>query len=1123
MNPIPNMRLTTLRRFVAAMLLSVVGVIQGTGQIAVKGEKMSIPEAIRQIEKGSGYTFSFNADDFMGMQPLTFDCDGDIDKVLSCVFSGTDIEWQIRGNEISLKRAAKAQKADAASGRRRMVSGTVIDGTNEEPLIGAIIRVKGTNTTAATDIDGHFDITFSGKKCTLEISYMGYSRQSVYITDQGNITVTMLPANEMLSEVVVVGAGTQKKISVTGAIATVKGTEFRAPSSNLTNNLAGKLAGVIAVTNSGEPGSSSSFYIRGINTFGGRTAPLILLDGVEISSSDLNNIPPENIESFSILKDASATAIYGARGANGVMLVTTKNGEENTKARISVTYEHSVLKPVNMVEYADGPTYMDTYNYARQLRNPGITPKYSAERIQATREGLSPYLYPDVDWRGLMMKKLTQSQRANINITGGGSRVTYYMSLQMNHDSGALDVPKNYSLNNNHNLYRYIFQNNIEYKVTSATRLGMRINAQISHQKSPDTSSKEIFQQVQYNNPVDYPAVYPDDGSGHIKFGSDVIASGSYFTNPYANMLNSFKESNENKLNVSINLDQKLDFITKGLSFTALVNFNSWYYSSYTRGLKPYYYRVQPGSYNPASDTYMLEQLQKGEDFISESSIYKTGNNLFYFDARMNYSRSFGQHSVTGMLMYMMRESRNNILPSRNQGFSGRVTYDFDHRYLFEFNFGYNGTERLAKNDRYEFFPAASVGWVISNEKFWKPLNQVVSHMKLRASYGLVGSDETGINAGAPYYMYRYGVALYGQNAYGRTFFKTGMTPSNAFEGSGPEITSYPVVNGSWERSRQFDAGVDLRLFNSLSVTFDYFNYKRDRILLQRASFPSVMGYQGVKPWSNMGKVDNHGFELSVNWIKRINKDLSVDLRGNFTYTENKVIYKDEPDYPYTWQVETGKPLGATFGFIDDGLFIDQNDIDSHADQSYFGSKLIQPGDIKYRDVNGDGKINDMDRVMLSPYGRAPRIQYGFGASVQWRSFDFSVFFNGSAKRRIMLDPAQLQPFNQMYTADRNLMQWIADSHWQDGGDNSNVAWPRMGVLQAEYENNLNPSSFWMKKADFIRFKTLEIGYTWKFMRVYFSGDNIAVWSPFKYWDPELDYNTYPLNRTFNIGVQCHF
>ena len=720
------------------------------------------------------------------------------------------------------------------------------------------------------------------------------------------------------------------------------------------------------------------------------------------------------------------------------------------------------------------------------------------------------------------MKKLTQSQRANVNITGGGSRVTYYMSLQMNHDSGALDVPKNYSLNNNHNLWRYIFQNNIEYKVTSSTKLGMRINAQIAHQTSPNTSSSEIFQQVQYNNPVDYPAVYPDDGSGHLKFGSDIISSGSYFTNPYANMLNSFKEANENKLNVSVNLDQKLDFVTKGLSLTALVNFNSWYYSSYTRSLKPYYYRVLPGSYNPAADTYALEQLQKGEDFINESSIYKTGDNLFYFDARVNYNRTFGPHSVTGMLMYMMRENRTNILPSRNQGFSGRATYDYDHRYLVEFNFGYNGTERLAKDDRFEFFPAASIGWVISNETFWEPLNRIVTHMKVRSSYGLVGSDETGVNAGAPYYMYKYGVALYGKDQFGRTFFKTGQTPSNAFEGSGPEITDYPVVNGSWERSKQFDVGVDLRLFDQVAITFDYFNYKRDRILLQRASFPSIMGYQGVKPWVNMGKVDNRGFELSVNWIKRLTKDLSIDLRGNFTYAENKLVYKDEPDYPYTWQVETGKPLGATYGFIADGLFKDQADIDNHADQSFFGS-TVMPGDIKYRDVNGDGKISSEDRVMLSPYGNQPRIQYGFGVSVQWRDFDLSVFFNGSAQRRIMLDPAQLQPFNQMWTADRNLMTWIADNHWIEGGDNSNVEWPRLGTLQAQYENNLNASSFWMKKADFIRFKTLEVGYNWKFLRVYFSGDNLAVWSPFKYWDPELDYNTYPLSRTFNLGVQFHF
>ena len=1120
MNLIPIFRLITLRNAAVALALAITGAVDASGQITVKGSGMNILDAIKLIEKDSGYTFYFNADDLSGLPALTFNCSGDINKVLDCMFAGSGIDWQVRGNEVSLTKKANVSKNETV--RKRMVSGTVLDGSNDEPLIGAVVNVKDTKTNVATDIDGHFDVSFTGNSCTLEISYVGYAKQSVYITDQGTVAVKMQPANEMLGEVVVVGAGTQKKISVTGAIATVKGAEFRAPSSNLTNNLAGKLAGVIAVTNSGEPGSGSSFYIRGINTFGGRTAPLILLDGVEISANDLNNIPPENIESFSILKDASATAIYGARGANGVMLVTTKNGEENTKARISVTYEHSLLQPVNMVEYVDGATYMETYNEAQRMRLGDVTPKYSWERIDNTRAGINQYLYPDVDWRGLMMKKLTQSQRANVNITGGGSRVTYYMSLQMNHDSGALDVPKNYSLNNNHNLWRYIFQNNIEYKVTSSTKLGMRINAQIAHQTSPNTSSSEIFQQVQYNNPVDYPAVYPDDGSGHLKFGSDIISSGSYFTNPYANMLNSFKEANENKLNVSVNLDQKLDFVTKGLSLTALVNFNSWYYSSYTRSLKPYYYRVLPGSYNPAADTYALEQLQKGEDFINESSIYKTGDNLFYFDARVNYNRTFGPHSVTGMLMYMMRENRTNILPSRNQGFSGRATYDYDHRYLVEFNFGYNGTERLAKDDRFEFFPAASIGWVISNETFWEPLNRIVTHMKVRSSYGLVGSDETGVNAGAPYYMYKYGVALYGKDQFGRTFFKTGQTPSNAFEGSGPEITDYPVVNGSWERSKQFDVGVDLRLFDQVAITFDYFNYKRDRILLQRASFPSIMGYQGVKPWVNMGKVDNRGFELSVNWIKRLTKDLSIDLRGNFTYAENKLVYKDEPDYPYTWQVETGKPLGATYGFIADGLFKDQADIDNHADQSFFGS-TVMPGDIKYRDVNGDGKISSEDRVMLSPYGNQPRIQYGFGVSVQWRDFDLSVFFNGSAQRRIMLDPAQLQPFHQMWTADRNLMTWIADNHWVEGGDNSNVEWPRLGTLQAQYENNLNASSFWMKKADFIRFKTLEVGYNWKFLRVYFSGDNLAVWSPFKYWDPELDYNTYPLSRTFNLGVQFHF
>ena len=469
---------------------------------------------------------------------------------------------------------------------KRTLEGTVVDANDGSPLIGASVLVKGTKTGVITDMDGHFTLSVSGKSFTIEVSYVGYKTQEVYVTDQAFVNVQLAPDDEMLSEVVVVGAGTQKKISVTGAITSVKGTTLRVPSSSLTNNLAGQLSGVIAMTNSGEPGSSGEFYIRGINTFGGRATPLILLDGVEISTDDLNNIPAETIESFSILKDASATAIYGARGANGVMLVTTKTGTENSKARVNVTYEHSFMKPTNVVEYADGVTYMQLYNEALLGRTPSAMPAYSQEQIEYTASGINPYVFPNVDWYDTMFKDMTQSQRANINVSGGGSRVTYYMSLQANHDSGMLNVLDNYSMNSNYNRWMYTFQNNIDYKVTSSTKLGLRMNAQIINSKSPNTASADLFKSVYLNNPVQFPVMYPAaEGVEHIRFGSGFLQGRDIFPNPYAAMMNTFKEDNSNKLNVSLNLDQKLDFITKGLSLTALVNFSitCWWMAVGTR------------------------------------------------------------------------------------------------------------------------------------------------------------------------------------------------------------------------------------------------------------------------------------------------------------------------------------------------------------------------------------------------------------------------------------------------------------------------------------------------------------------------------------------------------------
>ena len=1070
----------------------------------------SIQDCIDHIERTTDYVFIFNKDIDTGQHVSISVSGATINELLQKLFYGTGIGYSIQGKQISLSKTAPQKKTSST----HIVKGVVTDDSGEEPLIGVGVLVKGTGTGTITNDLGEYSIEVP-ENATLIFSYIGFRQSEILVGDLAILNVKMMLDNEIM-DAVVVGAGTQKRVSVTGSITAVAGDRLRAPSSSLTNNLAGKLSGVISVTTSGEPGSTSSFYIRGINTFGGRSTPLILLDGVEISAADLNNIPPETIESFSILKDASATAIYGARGANGVMLITTKTGTENTKAKINVTYEHSFLQPVNVVDYTDGVTFMETYNYAHRMRSSSPLQKYSDVKIEGTRNHVNEYVYPDVDWYSLMLKKFTMNERANINIQGGGSHVTYYMSLQLNHDSGMLNVPKNYSLDNNHNQMRYIFQNNLQYKVSNSTTLGLRMNAQISNLKSPNTSSDAIFKEIYNNNPVLYPAVFPDDGCGHMKFGSEFINSGSYYTNPYANMLNSFKEVNENKLNVSLNFDQKLDFITQGLSLSALVNFNAWSNASYTRSLSPYLYRVAPESYNVVADKYVLDLLKEGETYINQSGVSKTSDNLFYFDARANYNRRFGKHTVTGMLMYMMRQYRTSVLPSRNQGFSGRATYDYDHRYLAEVNFGYNGTERLGKGERFELFPAMSLGWVVSNEKFWTPLKNVVTHLKIRSSYGLVGSDETG-GSNAPYYMYMYKV-----NLNGGPFFQSGMQSDYSYQYNGPIITDYPVENPSWERSKQFDIGLDIHLFDDLQIVFDWFDYQRERILIERASFPDIMGYMGVKPWANLGKVNNRGVEFSVNYRKEIIPELTIDLRSNFTYTANKLIYKDEPEYDYSWQTQTGKPLNALYGFICDGFFSDEEDIARHADQSFFGSHVM-PGDLKYRDINGDGAITSEDQVMLSPYGSTPRIQYGFGISVTWKKLDASVFFNGSAKRKIMLDPSSMQPFNQSWTADRNLMQWIADGYWKEGTDNSKAVWPRLATAQAQQENNLNPSTFWMKDGSFLRFKTLEVGYTFPHCRVYVSGDNLAVWSKFKYWDPELQYSTYPLSRTFNVGVQVNF
>ena len=1099
-----------LKYIVLLLLFYPLNILGAQGVISVKGQAMTIKQAIQLIEKNSNYTFFYNAADLKNTTNKNLNCEGTIEEVLKEVFKGSGITYMIKGNEIILK-VNKEEATQQQPKKKRTVTGTVVDAENGDPVIGATVVVKGQKDGVITDLDGNFTIAISGSKAQLEFSYIGYRKKTVDVGDLGVINVKMESDNQLLSEVVVVGAGTQKKVSVTGSITSVKGLELKAPSSSLTTSFAGKLAGVISMTSTGEPGAASEFYIRGVSTFGGRATPLILLDDVEISTADLNNIPAETIESFSILKDASATAIYGARGANGVMLITTKTGKENEKTRINVTVENSFNKPMNFPDFVNGATWMEMYNEAQLTRNPGATPKYSQLDIDNTRNQVNPYIYPDVQWKDVIFKNMNMNQRANVNISGGGSKASYYMSLQANHDTGLLDTKKVYSYNNNINNWGYNFQNNISYKITSTTKIDLHMNAQIRNKKGPNYSTSDLFAQMLYCNPINFPVTFPaQPGDTHIRFGNAIWTGSSVRTNPYAYMLSSFKEYNENTLNTSLKINQKLDFVTKGLSVQAMVNWKNWASSSYNRTIEPYYYGIKGGSYNPSNPTdYEIERLgTSGTDYLKTSDISKASDQTFYLDARGNYDRQFNLHHVTGMLMYMQREYRSSVLPERNQGFSGRFTYDYGQRYLVELNFGYNGTERLAKKERFEFFPAVSLGWVISNEKFFEPMTKYIDNLKIRGSYGLVGSDETGLSAGAQHFLYIDQVSL---NNIG---FTTGVDMNYTLYG--PLVTNYAVVNGGWERVKKLDIGIDLELFRQLTITADYFNEKRYNILLHREAWPESLGYYTAKPWSNKGKVDNWGIELSVNWRKEFTKDLYVDFRGNFTYTENKYVNLDEPVYPYVWKTSTGKPLSRTTGYIAQGLFSSQEEIDNSPTQN-LGS-TVKPGDIKYRDVNGDGKIDGSDQVMISPYGTTPRIQYGLGMNVTYKKFDFGVFFNGSAKRTIMI--SGISPFGQ---SDYNVMQFIADDYWSESNPNPNAKYPRLGLTSSQTANNTVASTYWMRNGNFIRFKTLELGYKFKYGRVYLNGDNIAVFSPFKLWDPELSWNAYPLQRTFNIGVQLNF
>lgn len=835
---------------------------------------------------------------------------------------------------------------------------------------------------------------------------------------------------------------------MTGAIVSVKGSSLKIPSTSLSHAFAGRIAGVVAKQTSGQPGSGSEFYIRGIGTFGGRATPLILLDEVEISAGDLNYVPAENIESFSILKDASATAIYGSRGANGVMIVTTKTGEYNSKARINITVENSFNTLDKFPEFVDGARYMEIYNQASVSR--GGKPRYSAEDIERTASGFTPLLYPDIDWREVIFKDMAMRQRANINVSGGGSKAKYYMSLEATHEDGLLNTKKVYSWNNNINVMNYTFQNNITYKLTPSTTIKLNMNAQIRQTRGPNVNTVNLFNNILTTAPILFPVTYPQQqGVEHIMFENAYISGTNLYTNPYAQMLTSFQENNSNTLNTVLKIDQDLDFIAKGLKFNGWINFKNWSQSVFARSINPHFYGMKAESFDPddPSTDYELELLNtNGTDYISQGDVVKSTDQTFELQGALNYSTQLGEHALTAMLLYRQREYRGNgaALPNRNQGVSGRITWDYGHKYLAEFNFGYNGTERLSRKDRFGFFPAISLGWVVSGEKFFEPLTDYIDHFKLRGSYGLVGSDELA-SPGGSHYLY---IDKIQDNNINYLQYKFGEAGTSTL--GGPMLTYYAMPGLGWEKVKKLDIGFDLTLFKDWKLTFDYFKDRRYDIFMNRDAWPQSLGYHIAKPWANIGKMNNESVEFSLNYSKAISKELNISLIANFTYNVNKIVYQDEPNYPSVWQMAIGKPYQYTKGYIAEGLFQSQEEIDNSPQQNLGSTPRV--GDIKYRDINGDGIISDTDMCMISKFNTTPRIQYGFGATINYKKFDFGIFFNGSGMRTIMTNG--MDPFLQSAgSGNRNVVKYIADNYFTEEKQNFDATYPRLGLLTTDIAN----------------------------------------------------------------------
>ena len=1011
-----------------------------------------------------------------------------------------------------------ALTGSSAFAQDRNVTGIILDET-DTGIAGAYVVVKGETRGAMTDDQGRFNISVSPSD-VLIASFLGYTDEEVTVGNQTNLTIKLIPQANELEGVVKVAYGTQRKASVIGSISTVDMGVLAQSQGNLSTSLAGKLAGVVAIQKTGEPGASADFWIRGVSTFGANSTPLILVDGVERS---MDMVDTEDIASLSILKDASATALYGVRGANGIVLITTRRGNESAP-QINVKVETGMTSPVKLPEMAGTGEFIDFLN--NMYVNSGQEAIFNDFQKEMYLSGADPDLYPSVDWVNEVFKRQAMTTKANVSVTGGTKNVRYYVGGSYYLEDGILNTAANERYDAQMSYQRFNFRTNVDINLTKSTVLGMNLSTQFTVRNSPAAGLDALLQQTMTMTPTAIPLKYSDGTLAAVKGAA----------NPY-NLLNEkgYSNASSNVAQSTVSLTQDFsELITEGLNARVAFSFDATNSNTLNRSIMPKTYRAigrgEPTEENPLGPL-QYEVIDDYAGYITLGTSH-SGQRYINFEGSLNYERQFNYaHRVSAMVLYSMRSLSHThpssyiaAFPYKSMGVASRATYSYKDRYFVEFNVGYNGSENFAPGHRFGLFPAVAVGYMISNEPWWEGISDTINLLKFKASYGKVGNDQIG---GSRRFAYN-------------TTINTGAT--GAAWGTVPNSTAtgYTTVGGittdeegnafvEWEEATKANAGIELGLFNDLTIQADLFQDYRDGIFLMRQSTPSAVGLQKDQ-YVNIGEMLNRGFDMSAEYDHTFANGFRVSARANFTFNRNRLIYNDQPTPVEEYLSQVGFAYGQRKGLVSCGLFKDQADIDSWPVQT-FGN--VQPGDIKYKDINGDGKVDQYDMVAIG-YTTIPEINYGFGLSLGYKGFDASVFFSGVGHVSRQIGGSNLYGASSSPQLTGQVFKDVAKNHWTVENPDINAPYPRLGTTRSN--NNVQTSDYWTRDMSFLRLKNAEIGYTLpkrvtkkagiSALRVYVAGTNLLTFSNFKLWDPELDtaYGTrYPITRNVSLGLNINF